>query len=71
MQTSKHDAKYSSIVGSGVGGMPRMRYTNEAAKRPSIHTHMFRFTHSMAGPQLRVESFYCSECGVQRLGLRM
>ena len=27
MQTSKHDAKYSSIVGSGVGGMPRTRYT--------------------------------------------
>ena len=36
MQTYKHDAKYYSIVGHGVGGMPRSAIPGEAAKRPSI-----------------------------------
>ena len=39
MQTYKHDAKYYSIVGHGVGGMPRSAILVEAAKRPSIHIY--------------------------------
>ena len=35
-----HDANYSSIVGFGVGGMPRSAIPVEVAKRPSMSTAM-------------------------------
>ena len=41
MQMYKHDPKYSSIVGSGVGGMPRSAIPVEAAKRPSIRNEVY------------------------------
>ena len=43
-----HDANYSSIVGSGVGGMPRTRYTCEAAKRPSIYIYIYIYIYIWA-----------------------